>query len=188
MRLDRYTSNGFQRGAPRAVEALWLATSGLFVASWLPGSAWRVALLRLFGAQIGRGAIVKPGVRVKFPWRLTVGDHCWIGERVWIDNLTEVTLGDHVCLSQASYLCTGSHDWSRERFDLIVQPISIESHAWVGARAIVAPGTTLEQGAVLAMGATGRGRLAPWHIHGASDTPRQRRLRSPHTMPDPSRA
>lgn len=155
-------------------EALWLLVAGLFVSSWLPGSGWRVAVLRAFGAQIGPGCVIKPGVQVKFPWRLRIGAHCWIGERVWIDNLAEVWLGDHVCLSQGAYLCTGSHDWGRDSFDLIVAPIRVESHAWVCAKAVLAPGTHLEAGAVLGLGACGHGRLGAWAIHSGNPATVQR--------------
>ncbi len=174
MHLDRFENKDFERGASRGVEALWMVVSSLFFASWLPGSGWRVALLRMFGAKIGTGVIIKPGVRVKFPWRLAVGDHCWIGESAWIDNLGEVRLGDHVCISQGAYLCTGSHDWSCDTFDLIVKPIQLGSHAWVGAAASLAPGTVVEDGAIVAMSSFARGRLVAWHIHGLSSSPKPR--------------
>lgn len=174
MHLNRFENKDFQRGASRGAETLWLAVSGLLVASWLPGSGWRVLLLRAFGATIGDGVVVKPGVRVKFPWRLVVGDHCWIGERAWIDNLAEIRLDDHVCISQGAYLCTGSHDWSADTFDLIVKPIHLESHVWIGAAANLAPGTVVEEGAVVAMGTFAHGRLAAWHIHNASAPPKPR--------------
>lgn len=164
MRLDRFQNSDYRRGASKFKEALWLAVSGLLVESWLPGSKWRVALLRLFGARIGKGVVIKPHVRVKFPWRLKIGDHCWIGEEVWIDNLANVEIGCHVCLSQRAYLCTGSHDWSRETFDLIVCPITIADHAWVCAFAVLAPGTSLGEGAILGMGERGSGALPAWTI------------------------
>ena len=166
MRLDLFANPDFDRGASRLTEAAWLVLSGLLVSSWLPGSAWRRTLLRAFGAEIGMGVVIKPGVRVKFPWRLTIGDHVWIGEDVWIDNLAPVTIGAQSCISQGSYLCTGSHDWSDPRFALITRPIVIEGECWVGARACLAPGTAMEQGAVLTMGAVGRGRLGKWSVHG----------------------
>lgn len=165
MRLDAYTTGGFDRGAPRWKEALWLAISGLLVASWLPGSGWRKRLLRAFGATIGRDVAIKPGVRIKFPWRLSVGDYSWIGEDVWIDNLAQVSIGAHACVSQGAYLCTGSHDWSRDSFDLITRPISLGDQSWVGAHANLAPGTTLGKGAVLGMGSLGKGTLAPWTLY-----------------------
>ena len=164
MRLDRFRSAGFDRGASRSKEALWLAVA-LVLSSRLPGSGWRRVLLRAFGARIGELVVIKPGVRVKFPWRLNIGDHSWIGEDVWIDNLAEVAIGAHVCISQAAYLCTGSHDWTRESFDLITRPIIVEDHAWVGAKAVLAPGAELGTGAVLSIASLGKGRLAPWTIH-----------------------
>lgn len=176
MRLDRYTAAGFDRGAPRWKEALWLAVNGLLLSSWLPGSGWRRWLLRAFGAQIAPRVVFKPGVRVKFPWRLSVGMHSWIGEDVWIDNLAPVSIGAHVCLSQGAYLCTGSHDWSSPNFDLICLTITIEDHVWVGARASVAPGTILHEGAVLAMSSFGQGELSSWTVHtGCPALPKKQR-------------
>ena len=165
MRLDRFDNADFRRGRPALVEALWLVVQGLFVATWLPGSALRVLALRLFGAQIGRGVRLKPGLRVKFPWRLCVGDHAWLGENVWLDNLAEIRIGDHCCVSQGAYLCTGSHDWSREGFDLVIRPIHLEDQSWICARAVVGPGVRVGQGAVLALGGVATHDLAPWQVH-----------------------
>jgi putative colanic acid biosynthesis acetyltransferase WcaF len=178
MRLDRFSSAGFDRGAPRWREAVWVMLNGALFSSWLPGSGWRRVLLTVFGARIGRYVVVKPGVRVKFPWRLSVGDHSWIGEDVWIDNLAQVTIGAHACISQGAYLCTGNHDWRKETFDLIARPITINDHAWVAARASLAPGSVMEEGAVLAMSSLGQGRLERWTIHaGCPATPLRSRPR-----------
>lgn len=155
MRLVSSNSNDFSRGAPRYIEALWIALSAWLVESWLPGSGWRCLLMRAFGARIGKGVVIKPGVQVKFPWRLTIGSHTWIGEHAWIDNLADVRIGDNVCISQGAYLCTGSHDWSRDSFDLIVRPILIEDSAWIGAFSKLAPGTVVREGAVLTLGSVG---------------------------------
>lgn len=165
MRLDHYANAEFNRGASRLKEALWLATNGALLSSWLPGSSWRRWLLRCFGAKIGKGVVLKPGIRVKFPWRLTVGDHVWLGEDVWVDNLGQVDIGSHSCVSQGAYLCTGSHDWSDPRFGLIVRPLTIGVGCWVAARAMLAPGTIMEDGAVLGMAALGRGRLQGGKIY-----------------------
>lgn len=167
MRLDRFENPEFQRGRPLAVEMLWLAVSAALVASSVPGSRMRVIVLRLFGARIAEGVVIKPRVRIKFPWRLSVGAHAWIGEGVWIDNLADVTIGAHACLSQEAYLCTGSHDWSRERFDLVMKPIHVETQAWVCAKAVIGPGVTIGRGAVLGLGAVATSDLAPETIFGA---------------------
>jgi putative colanic acid biosynthesis acetyltransferase WcaF len=81
-----------------------------------------------------------------------VGDHCWLGEDAWIDNLAPVTIGSHVCVSQAAYLCTGNHDWTVPNMKLFRRPIVLEDGSWVGARATVCPGVTLREGAIAAAG------------------------------------
>jgi putative colanic acid biosynthesis acetyltransferase WcaF len=178
MRLDKFENGGFQRGRSRLTEILWELVSFFLVASVWPGSGWRVALLRAFGAQIGQGVVIKPYVKVKFPWRLEVGDHAWIGERAWIDNLAFVRLGAHSCVSQGAYLCTGSHDWSKESFDLITRPITVEQSGWVGAMSKVAPGVTLGEGAVLAMGSVATQDIPPWDVW--SGVPASHRRKRPY--------
>ncbi|MBT51987.1 MAG: colanic acid biosynthesis acetyltransferase WcaF [Mameliella sp.] len=184
-RLDLFENPNFDRGASKLTELVWMMVQAWLFGSWLPGSGWRVKLLRAFGARIGRGVVIKPHVTVKFPWRLTLGDHVWIGERVWIDNLAQVTLEDHACLSQGAYLCTGSHDWTDPRFALITKPITVGQGAWVGAQAILALGTVLEEGAVLAMGAAGSGRLAARTIHRADGTTAPRLKQDADATPKP---
>jgi putative colanic acid biosynthesis acetyltransferase WcaF len=132
---------------------LWSVLSLLvFQSGWLPFYGIKRWLLRLFGAAVGAGVVIKPDVRIKFPWRLRIGAQSWIGEGVWIDNLATVHLANDVCISQGAYLCTGSHDHRRVTFDLIVKPIVVQSEAWIGARAVVLPGVTVHRGAVVAAG------------------------------------
>jgi putative colanic acid biosynthesis acetyltransferase WcaF len=186
MRLDLYTIGGFSRGRPAWLEALWLLVQALLLSSPLPGSRMRVMLLRLFGARIGRGVTIKPGVRVKFPWRLVIGDHSWIGEQVWLDNLAEIRIGNHCCLSQGAYLCTGSHDWSADTFDLSTKPIELRDRVWLAARSIVGPGVTIGEGAVLALGSVATRELAAWQIHrGLPAFPIKSRLVRPASHADP---
>ena len=174
-RLDQYVPC-LDRGRAYWVEVLWIIFQSLSFSSFLPGSRWRILLLRLFGARIGSGVVIKPGVRVKFPWRLTVGDYSWIGEHVWIDNLAQVSIGAHCCISQGAYLCTGSHDWRDPVFSLITQPIQIEDGAWIAAQAIVAPGVNIGMGAVLGLGSVATSNLdAGWIYLGVPAQPVKRR-------------
>ncbi|MEB3265277.1 MAG: putative colanic acid biosynthesis acetyltransferase, partial [Cyanobacteriota bacterium] len=152
------TPPDWSTGAPRPVLLLWFCLGAPLLANrWLPGSAWRVGLLRCFGARIGPGCRMKPGLRVKFPWRLVVGRHCWLGEAAWIDNLAEVTIGDQVCLSQDCYLCTGNHDFRSPDFGLRLGPIRIDDGAWIAARAVLGPGSSIGAGAVIALGSVVNG-------------------------------
>lgn len=179
MRLDRFSNPSFQRGRPRWVEALWVLVAGIAFSTWLPGSSWRCALLRLFGAKIGRGVIIKPRVRIKFPWRLAVGDFTWLGESVWIDNLAQVTIGAHCCISQGAYFCTGSHRWNKETFDLVTRPIVIEDQCWVAAMVRLAPGVIVRENTVLGMGLQAAGEYDGDSVYrlNTSDPRKQSRLK-----------
>jgi putative colanic acid biosynthesis acetyltransferase WcaF len=177
VRLDRFDAREFDRGRGRIVEALWLICGGLFVSSGLPGSLLRVLILRAFGARISSGVVIKPHVRVKFPWRLSIGAHSWIGEDVWIDNLAQVSIGTQCCISQGAYLCTGSHNWSKEAFDLITKPIIIEDGAWICAKATVGPGVRVREGAVLELGSVATHDLDPWSCHSTLNTEPMKRRR-----------
>ena len=150
--LGRYSSTHFDRGRAAWVEALWLIAS-VFVASSIPGNQIRIWLLRCFGARLGAGVVIKPGVRVKFPWRLAIGDDTWIGEGAWLDNLAEIAIGSNCCVSQGVYICTGNHDWAAETFDLITRPVYLEDGSWIGAFARLAPGVRVAEDAVVSMGA-----------------------------------
>jgi putative colanic acid biosynthesis acetyltransferase WcaF len=166
VRLDQYTVTDYTPGASLPKQLLWFYLGAPLVqTSLLPISAFKVGLLRLFGATVGHGVRIKPGVKVKFPWRLTVGAHTWLGENLWIDNLAPVTIGDHVCLSQGVYLCTGNHDWGKSTFDLRLGEIHIESGSWIGAKAILGPGVTVGEGAILSLGSVSTRSLDPWTIY-----------------------
>ena len=153
MDLSRYDNSDFDRGAPSWKEALWMLVQGVFFKTFVPWpSSLRVALLRAFGACIGRGVVIRANVGVSFPWRLTLGAHVWIGEDVGILSLAEVTLASNVCISQRAYLCTGSHDHRREDFKLITRSITVRAGSWVAAGAFVGPGVEIGAGAVVAAG------------------------------------
>ena len=180
MQLNQYTLGSYTPGAPYWKQTLWYFVGSPLVQSYyLPFSGLKVWILRKFGAQIGQGVRIKPGVRIKFPWRLAIGDFVWIGEEVWIDNLAEVTIESHVCLSQAVYLCTGNHDWTHPNFQLSVSPIHIESGSWLAARSVIGPGVRVGQGAVLGLGSVAGRSLEPMMIYAGNPAqpikPRQSR-------------
>ena len=165
-RFDNTRDSDYDIGRSFIVRTAWfLFGLPLLRCAVVPSSAFRVRLLRWFGAEIGQAAVIKPGVRVKFPWKLKLGNCCWIGEDCWIDNLAPVTLGNHVCVSQAVYLCTGSHDWSDPAFGLITRPIQIHDGAWIAARVSVGPGSVIGQHSVVGFGSVVSGTVPPYEIH-----------------------
>lgn len=169
IRLSEFDNRWYRPGRSLPVRALWFFVgSPLVRSSWLPLASWKAGLLRLFGARLGRGVVVKPGVRVKHPWLLEIGEHSWIGEDVWIDNLAPVTVGRNACLSQGVYLCTGNHDWSDPAFGLVVKPIRVEDGAWVGARSVLAPGVVVGAYAVICAGSVVNADVPPMQVRGGN--------------------
>ncbi len=151
--LSSYCNAGFNPGRGILIRACWYFVSLLaFECGWMPLSRPKGWLLRLFGAKVGNGIVIKPRVWIKYPWHLVIGDHCWIGQGAWIDNLADVRLGNHVCISQQVYICTGSHDYRQRTFDLIARPVEIGNGAWIGARALILGGVTIGTNAIAAAG------------------------------------
>lgn len=153
MNLEGYKS-GLDRGRPMWVEVCWVVIrSAIFLAPIPLPSAVRCAVLRFFGARIGRGCVIRHGVQIAMPWRLVCGDFVWFGEGVQILNLAQVRIGSHVCISQEAFLCTGSHDFDDAGFRLRVAPIAIADSCWLAARAFVGPGVSIGEGSMVTAGA-----------------------------------
>ena len=159
MNLAKFDNSAFNRGASRGRELLWWVVRSCFFAPWLPvPSGVKVALLRWFGARIGQGVVIRSRVNITFPWRFECGDHVWIGDEVLILSLARVTIGSHVCVSQRAFLCTGSHNFSKETFDLITKPIAIGDGCWIAAQAFVPPGAVLPSGTMVKAGEVWKNR------------------------------
>lgn len=180
--LAPYTVGEYTPGRGVAVRLAWHAVSLLLVESgWFLAGGVKVWLLRKFGARIGAGVVIKPHVRIKFPWRLEVGDHTWIGEQAWIDNIAPVRIGSHVCVSQGVYFCTGSHDHQRVSFDLSPGEITVGDGAWVAARATLLAGVSVGANAIVAAGAVASRDVPPAKLVGGvparvlADRPQPRR-------------
>ncbi len=164
--LSLFHTRGFSRGASSLKQALWYAVNVLlFKGSWMPCMGVKVFLLRAFGAKIGRGLVIKNRVNIKHPWRLIVGNHVWIGEDVWVDNLDSVSLGDSVCISQGAMLLTGNHDYTTAAFYYRNAPIVVEEGAWVGAKSVVCPGVVVGSHAILTVGSIATKRMESYGIY-----------------------
>ena len=154
MRLDLFdASRNLDRGRSVLVEAVWYVCKVIFFLSAVPWpSRWKCALLRLFGAKIGAGVVIKPRVNIHLPWRLEIGEHAWVGEEVFLLNFAIVRIGSHACISQRAFLCTGNHDFRDAAFAFRCAPITVGDGAWVGAGVFVAPGVEIGDEAVVTAG------------------------------------
>lgn len=150
--LNKFNNSWYQPGASSIKRVLWYIVNACIINSWFPVSSIKIFFLQLFGASIGKGCVIKNNVNIKYPWFFKCGDYCWIGENVWIDNLTHVTLGNHVCISQGALLLTGNHNYKLETFDLMVGAIILEDGVWIGAKSIVCPDVTCKTHSVITVG------------------------------------
>ena len=148
--LAQFRGTGYSKGRPVVVQAIWFAVQNMVFSKWWLPAAFRPIILRLFGAQIGNAVLIRHRVRVLWPWKLCIGDNCWIGEDAWILNLEPVTIGHDVCISQGVFLCTGSHDISSPTFEYDNGPITVDDEAWIGAQAMILRAVTVGRGAVVA--------------------------------------
>jgi len=164
--LATFSAARFDRGASRPRELLWLFVSlVLFRLCPISLSPLKCAVLRGFGAKIGTGVTIKPQVKITFPWKLTLGNHVWLGEESWLLNLDRIVIGNHVCISQRAFLCTGSHDYTKTSFDLIIKPIVLHDGCWIGAGAWVGQGVTVGSGSILSAGSVAVKNLEPAGIY-----------------------
>ena len=148
--LSRFRMPDGFRGRPGwYVQAWWLVQTCFFHTSPQFLYGWRRWLLRLFGARVGKGVVIRPTASVQFPWKVTIGDYAWVGDEVNLYSLGGIHIGDNAVISQRSYICTGSHRADDPTFPITQQPIVIEAECWVATDVFVGPGVTIGRGTVV---------------------------------------
>lgn len=157
---------GTYKAGPKIKVLLWFFVNYYIFDTAFP---WPYALKRhlliMFGANIGKGVVIKPKIRIKNPWRLSVGNHCWLGESIWIDNLQDVVIGNNVIISQGVMLLTGNHDYTVRSLPYRLDKIVVEDGAWIGAQSVVCPGVVCESHSILTVGSVATKRLDSWSIY-----------------------
>jgi putative colanic acid biosynthesis acetyltransferase WcaF len=131
------------------VQIWWIVQDTLF--RWSPQACYgfRTFLLRLFGAKVGRNVRIRSTARVTYPWKLIIGDNVWVGDDCVFYNLETITLGSHVALAHAVYLCTGLHDYAQLAFPIYAKPIYINDEVWLTNDVFVGPAVTIGRGVVV---------------------------------------
>jgi len=156
---------GFRGRSAVVVQLWWIVQATLF--SWSPQVmyGWRVWLLRLFGAKIGRHVLIRPSVRITYPWKLTLGDYVWVGDRSELYTLAEIHVGSHVAMAQDVVVVTGSHRFRQTTFDIYAEPIRIEDECWLCAGAFIHQGLTLARGSIVGARAVVQASTEPYSIN-----------------------
>lgn len=164
--LSAYNNSHFHPGGNAVKRLLWYYVNAFFFRSgWFPINGLKIFLLRLFGARVGNKVTIKPVVNIKYPWHLSIGNHCWIGENVWIDSLVTINIGNNVCLSQGAVLLTGSHNYKKTTFDLITAGVTLEDGVWIGALAVVNPGVRAASHSVLTSGSVANHNMEAYAVY-----------------------
>lgn len=153
-------------GAGKPKQVLWYLVNLLFIKNrYNVSSGLKVFLLNLFGAKIGKGVVIKPGVNIKYPWKLFIGNHTWIGEGVWIDNLSNVYIGNNVTLSQGATIITGTHNYRKVTFDFLSAEVTLEDGVWIGAKAFVRGNVICKSHSILSINSVALSNLEPYTIY-----------------------
>jgi putative colanic acid biosynthesis acetyltransferase WcaF len=148
--LDKFKlPNNFRGKNAFIVQFWWLVQAIFFRTSPQFLYGYRRFLLRLFGAKIGKNVIIRPSVQITYPWKISIGDYSWIGDDVVLYSLGEIDIGNHVVVSQKSYLCAASHDYTKSDFPIFSKKITIKDQCWLATDVFVAPGITIEKGTVV---------------------------------------
>jgi putative colanic acid biosynthesis acetyltransferase WcaF len=165
--LSSAPGSGESWGAPAWKVYAWGLAEAVFVSNPLQiSSRLRRAVLVAFGARIGSDVLLRPRLRVRFPWKLTIGDRSWIGEDVWLHNQDRLTIGADAVVSQGTFVTTGSHALRRD-MALITRPVVIEDGAWVTAGCIVLGGSRIGVSAVVTPGTVVSGDVPDGVVFGA---------------------
>lgn len=148
--LDKFRlPKGFRGKNAFIVQLWWLVDATLFRTSPQLMYKWRVAILRLFGAKIGSNVIIRPSVKITYPWKISIGDNSWVGDEVTLYSLGNISIGRNTIISQKSYLCTGGHDYKTRSFDIYSKPITIGDSVWVAADVFISPGTVIDDSVIV---------------------------------------
>jgi putative colanic acid biosynthesis acetyltransferase WcaF len=148
--LRLYDQSSFDRGRPSWFILLWWLVQAIaFPLTLHNAHGIRCALLRLFGAKIGKGVVIRPTARFTYPWKIAIGDYSWVGDDVVLYSLDRIQIGCHCVISQKCYLCTGSHNFEDPAFALKTAPILVGNGVWIASDCFVAPGVTLGANAVI---------------------------------------
>lgn len=166
VRLDEFDARkGLDRGRPRWFEACWYLVKCAFFLSALPWpSALKRTLLRGFGAKVGRGVRIMPRTSIHFPWKLEIGDHCWIGQECEFLNFEPIRLGSHVALAHRVYVATGNHDYKDHTMPYRNAPIQIDDGTWVASCAFIGPGVHIGEHCVVTAGSVVNKSVPAWSI------------------------
>jgi putative colanic acid biosynthesis acetyltransferase WcaF len=106
-------------------------------------------VLKVFGANLSGIPFIHSTVRIQIPWNLTMKHRACLGECANAYSLGKIDIQEGATIAQEVYLCTGTHDFNDPSLQLITKPITVGKNAFIGARAMILPGTRIGDRAIV---------------------------------------
>ena len=146
--------SGFRGASALKVQMWWLVQETLF--RWSPQWAYgfRNWLAKIFGARIGRGVLLRPSCKITYPWKVSIGEFSWIGDNVTLYSLGDIQIGKNTIVSQNSYICAATHDYTKSTFDILDLPVKIGNSVWLASDVFIAPGITICDTTIISLRST----------------------------------
>lgn len=161
MELNKFNNSWYKPGGI-IKRTCWYIINRLFFITSVPYPYFvKRAILRVFGANIGKKVVIMPNVNIKYPWNISIGNYSWIGEGVWMQSLGSIEIKENVCISQGVKIITGNHNYKSMEFDLLISDVLICRSAWIGAFSILCPGVTVGENSMLTVSSTATSSLDP---------------------------
>lgn len=170
-------TEGFRGKSKIVVQIWWIVQGTLFALSPQFFYGWRRFLLRLFGAKIGRGVLIRPSTKITYPWKISIGDFSWIGEETVLYSLGEIVIGNNVAVAHGVYFNTGLHDYTQKKFTILSKNIYVEDECWITNDVYIAPGVKIGKGCVIgARSSVLKDMKEGWVCYGTPAIPIKRRI------------
>lgn len=153
----------------------------LHLTTYIPLHSLRNFIWRLVGLKLGQRSTLHTGVRVFDPRGIAIGQGSIIGYRTFIDGRDQVKIGSHTDIASEVMIYSSEHDLSSAEFSPRSLPVTIGDYVFIGPRAIILPGVSVGDGAVVAAGAVVTKDVAPFTIVGGVPA----KLIGPRPLKDP---
>lgn len=116
----------------------------------------RTTLLKELFGSTGENVYIEPSLRVDYGYNIHVGENFFANFDCTILDVCEVRIGDNCMLAPGVSIYTATHPidpYERIAGPELGKPITIGHNVWIGGRAIINPGVTVGDNAVIASGA-----------------------------------
>ena len=119
----------------------------------VPSHSFRRLCYRIVGIKIGSGSTIHMWANFYQPKNVSIGKDTIIGDHCFLDGRADLVIGDHTAIASQVLFYNSEHDINHSEFTAREEPIKVGDYVFIGPRAIILPGVTIGDGAVIAAGA-----------------------------------